>query len=153
MSGTICLTMPNNIERQIPPLETVGLRAVPSEGEQRAGLGGGQHRRPDERPLHADRDEDQPDDGRDRLDLAADRVPTSGEAQVDQVEYHGPLKDPTKLPVEEAVRPPPASGQERQPTEEDAKLEPMPPAVLGGHRRPQSGQPHPQAKHESGGDL
>ncbi len=33
--------------------------------------------------------------------------PQGGEHQRDQVVYRGPLKDPTKLPAEEAVRPPP----------------------------------------------
>lgn len=37
---------------------------------------------------------------------AANASPERGTSR-DQVEYRGPLKDPTKLPVEEAVRPPP----------------------------------------------
>src|SRR4051812_18322227 len=34
----------------------------------------------------------------------------SGEVQSEQVEYRGPLQDATKLPIGEAVRPPPGIG-------------------------------------------
>jgi len=45
--------------------------------------------------------------------------PEIGESKRGQVEYRGPLKNPTKLPMEEAVRPPPAIPRPlREPSEE-----------------------------------
>ena len=35
------------------------------------------------------------------------RARQNGERRRDQVDYRGPLQDPTKLPAEQAVRPPP----------------------------------------------
>ena len=42
-------------------------------------------------------------------------VSSQGRASRDQVNYRGPLKDPTKLPMEEAVRPPPGSQRSDEP--------------------------------------